>query len=457
MKRIKNNYLKIAILLIVTGSMAFLYWLYSPKQFDNKSIPKDADAIAIIDVKNIRNQFIFSYLKNPSQWKFYSNNSENKKRFDLSNYGIETTDYVSFFHIQKQPLNQWCFVAKIENETKFEKALRNFQFVKTKSNQFIIIYFSKTLNTNIIQYKNQILYCTNTSKNQQNYIRTAEDLFIKQNYFDSKKIENILKTQKEVVIWIQKNNFLAEDAIINISLKENEILADGQLNWKSKYKKPMPFLQNSKALFSLGFNFDMIRNQDILKNHSVKINKMIGFNLDSILIHHPTQTELILHNIIEKKDSAITYDYDDDFNPIKKVVVQTNREPSFYFSMQTDDSKKVYNYLKSQNVIDKDQIFLNFPLAKTKATIQNNTFLLGANLDKIASSKSRNLKIGYLQININKIQAKDWRFLITKNKNLGFFKPFKTLEINLVQKNNSGYFQATLKTNEDQNLYRMMN
>ncbi|PKB16539.1 hypothetical protein [Flavobacterium sp. 5] len=456
MKRIKNYSLTIAILLITIGGMAILYLYGFHKEFDKKNISQNADGIIMVDIKNIRNHFVFSYLKNPSVWEFSLNNSEATKRFDVSNYGIEPSDYLAFFHIQNQPLNQWCFVAKIENETKFNKALVKASFAKTKNNKSFICYYSKIVDACIIQYANQILFCKNASNNQQFCLQIAEDLFEKHNYFDSKKIEKTIKTPNAITIWIKKNNLLDDNGIINISLKEGEIVAEGQLNWKPKYEKLFPFVQNSNTLLSLGFNFEMIQNEDILKNHSVQINKIIGFDLDSILAHHPTQTELVLHNIIEKKDSAITYDYDDDFNPIKKVIVHTNREPAFYFSVQTENSQKVYDYLKVQNIIDDHEVFTNFPLAITKSSVENNSFTLQANLPKDTSSKYSTPKIGYLQINLNRLQPKDWQFLIAKNKNIELLKPFESLQIELTQKNNLGYFQACIKTKKDKNLLKII-
>lgn len=456
MKRIKKNSLRIAILLITIGSMAILYWYGFYKQFDKKTIPSNADGIVIADVKNIRNHFAFLYLKNPSQWEFGTNNTADKNHFNLSDYGIETPDYLTAFHIQSQPFNQWCLTAVIENEAVFERALVNAQFVKTEYGKPFINYYSKTANALIIRYENQILYCANTLNNYQDYAKTAENLFIKNRCFDAKKIEKIIENSKAVTIWIKKNNLFDDDGIINLSLKENGITAEGKFNWKTKFRKTSAFIQNPVALLSLGFNFDILNDHNILKTHSVKINKMIGFNLDSILVHHPAQTELLLHSIIEKKDSAISYEYDDDFNPIKKVVVHTSREPSFYFSVQTDNSQKIYNYLKSQNIIDSHQTFLNFPLAVTKTFVKNNSLIFEANHSKAKSLKPANPKIGYLKINFNKLQPKDWRFLIAKNKSISILQAFETLEINLIKKNDLIYFEALLKTEKEKNLTEIL-
>jgi hypothetical protein len=452
MKSLNSYFSKIAILLIAIGSMAFLYWYGYYKAFDEKYIPKNADVIAMVDVKNIRNYFVFSCLKKPSEWRWNNTDTEFKKRFKFSDYGIKTPDYLAFFHIENQPISQWFVSAKIEDKTVFEKAITKVHFHHTSLQNGMDAYYSKSVGLFIIKYSNQILVSNISEKQKQIALKVAEDLFLKKLFLDAKKIEKTLDTQNAASFWIKKNSLLEEDGVLNLKLEDSEITIDGQLQFKSKYKKESHFLQNPNALFSLGFNFVMIRNQDILKQHSAKINKMIGFDLDSILAHNPTKTELLLNEIVEKKDSAISYDYDDDFNPIKKVVVHTSREPSFYFSMQTENSKKVYNYLKTQNAIDIRNVFVNFPLATTKTSILNNALTLEANPLKNWISKPSSSKIGYLKVHFNKLQPKDWCYIIAKNKNLSFLKSFEYLEIDLSNENNASHFRASLKTDEEKSL-----
>ncbi|WP_348825002.1 hypothetical protein [Flavobacterium aestuarii] len=455
MKRIQNYSLKTAILFIVIGSMAFLYWYGFYKQFDQEYIPDNADGVAIVDIKNIRNHFVFSFLKNPSQWGGRKG-SETRNSFSFSSCGLQTPDFLSFFHIQNQPLNQWCFAAKIENEAKFNKALIDLHFVKNNVRNPFSSYYSKIRKVNIIRYGNQVLYCTNTPKEQKSSVRIAEDLFIKKNCFDSRKIEKAIKNPNAVTIWIEKNYLLTEDAIITIALKEDEITAQGQLKLKPEFRKTASFIQNPDALLSLGINFGMIREHYAITHDKAKISKIIGFNVDSILMYRPAKTELVLHNIIEKKDTAITTDYDDDFNPIKKTVVHSIREPSFYFSMQTDNSRKIYDYLKNQNAIDGHQVFVNFPFAKTRAFAKNNFFILEANSPKYPVSKSFSPEIGFLQINFSKIQNNDWNYMIAKNKNLKFLKSFKTFGMYLTEENNTALFRANLKAKEGKRLIEIM-
>jgi hypothetical protein len=454
MKSNKSSFFKIALLPILLGSVMMLYWYGYHKNFDEKHIPQNADAIVMIDVKNIRNYFIFSYLKNPSQWQLGT--TEINKKFDFSNFGIETPDYMAFFHLENQPVTQWFTVAKIESESDFEKTITKAHFSKIMLKNGMNSYYSKQLGICIIKHSNLILCSAIPEKQKKWVIKIAEDLFLKHQFLDPKKTEKTISTSNAVTVWIKKNNLLKEDGILNLKLGDQEVAVNGQLQFKSKYKKEWQFTQNPNALFALGVNFEMIQDQNHYKQNPKPINKIIGFDLDSILIHNPSKTEFLLNEIVEKKDSAISYEYDDDFNSIKKVVVHTSREPSFSFSMQTEDSKRVFDYLKSQNTIDKHQVFVNFPLASTKTFVKKSTLILEANPKKQVSLKSSLSKMGYLKVNFNKLHPKDWRFMISKNKNFELLKPFGTLEINLTQENNLGHFQALLKTKNGNSLVTIM-
>lgn len=450
MKGIKSYLVKIILLLIALGCITTLYWFGCHKNYDEKSIPKNADAIVMVDVKNIRNYLIFSYLKKPSQWRLGTNELTDK--FDFSNFGVETPDYLAFFHLENQSVNQWFTDLKIKNETNFEKAIIKERFRKTVLKNGMNAYYSELLGVFIIKHSTQILCSVIPKEQKEIAVKAAEDLFLKHSFLDIQKTEKTIGTSNAITIWIKKNYLLQEDAILNLNLKDQEIIAEGQLKWQHKFMKPTLFSQNNNALLSLGFNFGMIRNQDILEKHSVQINKVIGFDLDSILVHNPAKTELLFNGIVEKKNSAISYDYDDDFNPIKKIVVHTSREPSFSFSIQTENSKKVYRYLKAQKAIDNHQVFVNFPLAQTKSSVRNNTLSLEANLPKQRTSTSLSSKMAYLHFNFNKLQAKDWHYIIARNKNIQLLKPFKTLTIDLTQENGVGYFRASLQTKDGKNL-----
>ena len=452
MKPKKSSFFWIVILLTAVGSMTFLYWSGFKKHFDENTIHQNADQVVMVDVKNIRNYFAFSYLKNPSEWQWGAANNKPNELFDLSDFGIKVPDYFAFFHIENQPQNLFYCVTEIQTVTNFEKAITKAHFIKNSLKNGMVCYYSKALKLFIAKHSSQILCATIPENEKEIVLKIADDLFSKKLFLDTKKIQKTIGTSNAINVWIKKNSILEQDGIVNIQLHDNEVVAEAQLQLNPKYGSETQFSENPEGLLSLGFDFKMFRNHKIISQNSAKINKIIGFDLDSILAHNPTKTELVLNGIIEKKDSAISYSYDDDFNAVEKKIIHITREPSFYFSMQSGNSKNVFNYLKSQKVINNEQVFVNFPLAKTTASVLGNAFVLKANLTDGFKQNASAKKIAYLQVNFNKLQLKDWSFIIRRNKNFKILKHFGLLQMNITNLNNSANFRVSLKTKSNKKL-----
>ncbi|WP_264565921.1 hypothetical protein [Flavobacterium sp. N3904] len=455
-KRIKVHFWRIVILLIIVGSVAFLYWLGFKKHFEKNCIHQNADQVVMVDLKNIRNYFVFSSLKKPSQWLKNSENTNTNKLFDLKAFGVKTSDYLAFFHIENQPETVFYCMAAIQNEIDFEKAMNKYHFRKTVLKNGMTDYYSKDIRLLILKHSSQILCASIREKEKEIAVKIAEDLFLKSQFLDAEKIKNTIGTPNAITLWLKKNNFLDKNGIITIRLEDHEIVAEGQLKLKPKYRREIQFSQNKNPLFALGFDFGMIRNFKSVTQNKDKINKIIGFDLDSIISKNPTKMELILYRIIEKKDSSISYSYDDDFNAIEKVIVHTSREPSFYFSMQSDNTKKIFNYLNSQKAIDKDRVFVNFPFAKTNISVHKKNLVFQANSPNPLGQIKPINAIAFLQINFDKIKPTDWKFIIKRQANFKILKHFESLQMNLTPRNNLVNFTTVLKIKDSKSMSEVL-
>ncbi len=448
MKVVKHPFFWIIILLA-----AGIYWLGFYKQYNEKCIHKDADIVVLLDVKNCRNSMLFYYLSNPSKWRFGSEDSK-KGVATLFKSGIKTADYFAFFHIKRQAKTVFYCVAEIANQEDFSKIISTSKSTKISTQNGLITYYSRHLGLFIIRYKDTLLLTNTDQKDQNIALKTAEDLFLHQQYLDFTTIKKTINTQNAITIWLQKNSALQEDAIVNINFDENKMEAHSSLKLAQELLQENTFSVDEKALLSLGFNLKYSQNWKLSKTNTSKINKAIGFDADSILSRKPTKAVLILNEIIEKKDSAISYEYDDDFNQIEKVIVHKTREPSFLFAMQCKDPKEVYTYLKTQKAINKEQVFVNFPLAKTSASIMGDSFVLKANSSNDLNTKKIRKRIAFLHINFNKLHQKEWNILLKRNENFEFLQHFSSLEIDITKEKNLGNLGLNLKANK--NLYAVL-
>jgi hypothetical protein len=444
MKILKNKWFWIIGIILI----GIVYWKGFYKSFDPSSVSKNADKILIVDMKNCRNAVLFHYLKNSSQWSFDTRDSK-KESFDVLDCGLEISDYLAFFHSKNQPENEISLVSKISDQAQFQETLLHFKFKKIGVNKSLTTYFSEEVKLFLVQFSDKVLVTNSEIKNQSLVIKTAEDLFLKKLFIDEEEIKNAINTNNEASVWLKKNSFLREDAFVDINLEEDKITADANLKIDKKLLVQQNFSENKNALLSVGFNPELFSYQ---KLNLTKINKAIGFDLDSILSKKPTKTELVLDGFITKEQTATSYDYDDDFNPIEKKIVTKSQEPSFVFEITCSQPEQIKKYLKSQKAINGEAVFVNFPFAKTIATSSETTFELGANISKIKSKKSFK-KIAYLNCNLNKIQKKESDYLANKIKYFKKLQHFSSLELSVSNEKNFAKMEFSLNTKENQNVF----
>jgi hypothetical protein len=447
MKTLKNKWFWIIGIILI----GIIYWKGFYKKFDASSVSKNADRVVFVDVKNCSNAVLFHYLKNPSKWSFGTGDNQNKG-FNVLDCGVKISDYLAFFHIENQPENEISLVSEISDQVQFEETLLHFKFKKTAIHKSLTTYFSEELKLFLVQFSDKILVTNAVFKNQSLVIKTAEDLFLKKLFIDEEKIKNAIYTNNEMSVWLQKNNFLQEDAIANINIEEDKITANAALKIDANFITQQTFSEEKNAILSLGFNPALFANQKI---NFTKINKAIGFDLDSILSKKPTKTELVVNEFITKEQTAKSYDYDDDFNPIEKTIVTKSQEPSFLFEITCSQSEQIKKYLKSQKAINPENVFVNFPFAKTIASSTDSTFELEANISKKNNKKSSE-KIAYFNCNLNKIQKKELNYLTHKIKYFEKLQYFSLLEMTVSKKEKNAFFEFYLKTKENQNVWHVL-
>jgi hypothetical protein len=443
MKVIKHPFFWISIPLL-----AMVYWYGFYKNYQNNCIPKNADTVIMLDLKNIRNKLLFYHLIHPSKWGKTTKKSNNDK-LSIIESCTKRSDYIALFHIKNQPRTVFYCATKISSESDFSKMLENTRKEKIDCSNDFKIYFLPDLNLIATKYKDRVLWTNLPKKNWSTTVQTAKDLFIDKVFIDEEKIKKTIHTQNTITIWIQKREHLNDDAIVEINFDQNKIEAYSKLKIPSEFLQENTFTDNKKALLSLGINLKKIGTFNFNKT---TLNKRIGFDIDRILSKNPTKTELVLAEIIEKKETVIEYEFDENFDQIEKKIFHNYKEPSFEFSVQFADSKAVFEYLKNQEIINKEEVFVNFPFAKTKVNLTRNSFVLKANSPQTNPLKTTQKKIAFLHINFNQLQSKDWDFILNRNQNIGFLRHFSTLNFELKKEKDYATLNLCLQGNEHKNL-----
>ena len=371
--------LAILSILLLLGYFKFFYKTYS-----NTVVAKSADCIIALDIKRISNTIIWDIITTPSQWKKVSFSSSGKISWkDM----LKIPDYVFVFHSADHPGNAWYSVFEIKSKDDFNKGLAYYHFEKRAGSKGMTEYFSKDLAVEMIQSGNRLLL-GNAAVEDKQYIRgVAEELFVKDQYTANQTLLKNIEAKSHLAIQLFKNNFLQEDAVIKANFDKNGIVIDASITAQKQFGFAEHDFSNSpNSLCVLGFTQPPPSLYSLVtvagREH---ISKAINFNIDSLLLQSNTCYSLDITGIQPRVDSAISYSYDDNFNPVQKVVLNNVLEPSFHFSIKGDSVNNIYNYWSRNGKLEKTaagELFIPMPLVRSYCNKITDKELLIASADQ---------------------------------------------------------------------------
>ncbi len=434
----KRKLLFFGILIVLLA----ICWKLFYQSFNEKQIHQDADRILIIDKKRLQNKVIWEFITTPSLWDISFEDSDEK--WSWKNSGLKIEDYVCFFYLEKG----YYWSTEITNKDDFEKTIHHLDFKEERIDDDFVRFFSEKDKIEGIQYEDKILWSRATEKEKT--IKVAKELFIEKKYFDKNKMERVLSKMNEGSVWIKENQFLKNNTWFDITLNDTiiKIQSDFQLNEKYKTEEQQ-FIYDTTSWINLNYSFHGNEENLIKNSWKKKLNKWMGFSIDSILMTRPKTLSFSLQKMKSRVDSAITYEFDDNFNEIKVIQENKVNEPSFLLNLEGNSNNLVLDYLKKKKIVDSQNIFINIPLVKTKAITSPKSFqLISENYQKEVVSDSIKAVL-FATINFNQIDssyyfddknAKIWNQGITKIKKA-------TLKVN--DKKSKLTFDLSIQTKEN--------
>lgn len=377
--------------LIVLGVLLVFGWykLYY-KSWDNEGVPENADCIIALDVKRITNTLIWNFITTPSQWKssnWFSSDEEGKVSWDDM---ISLPDYVFIFHMPGEPDNAFYTVVEINDKGDFEKGLKQYGFEKTAAGSFI----SRQTGIEFIQHGNKLLVGNATIADKAYIQQVAATLFTKKQQINKSSLEKTINEKSHVVLnstfinhtpVLLRGNFDKESFIFSIPLpveKAFNIVSD-------------KFSYSDTSMLSLAFGQSIHDLKSMLTDSSwQKISKAINFTVDSLLLPTNKYYQLDVTGIYPRTDSAISYTYDDNFNPIEKVTVNKVEEPVFNFTVTGENVINIYDYWSRNGQLEKNgdsSLFTPIPFAKSYCSLPSKNTLTVATNNYAATESNRSV------------------------------------------------------------------
>lgn len=309
---------------------AAIYFVFFYKDKTLKFVPKNADAVILIDVKKLTRQYISSLIVHPSKWS--GSKTKDKKEISLKDSGIRIPDFVQVFHLKDTRFSEWYSVVELKDPQKFASFLKSHQFVSKGKDLF---------------QKDQIFI---KIEGENGIIGTSASAFetINKQLFQS-SVKNMLNADQFITHTTGSISFISGQKIQNFSieLKADEIEIKNTTDVGtlasliSEVQKKNHFLEAELDA----------RN---VKNYARFFNKSL---IDSSQINYFKATA----DLEQVNDTIISYGYDDNFNEIEKKTVQKIIQPNYAINLQSSVPEKAWEYFQHKKWINAQNQFTAIP------------------------------------------------------------------------------------------------
>jgi len=364
---------KILVFILIVFVLTIVgYFFWSLKDKDLQLVPKDADAVVLIDVKKLKEQYFFSSLRHPSVW-FEGSRLNSKKN------GLITPDYIQIFHLENTNFSQWYSIFEIKNKDNFLEFLKGKGFKIAENN----IYKKDRFSVKIEASKCVIGFSNSSFEEKSNLILNSKTKGL---YADELINNSVASVSYFAKSKIHKFAVYLNDNNIEIKTKTVQDIFSSQI---SDLEKRTQFLKlkldskNAKIVSKL-FNENLIDSIDI--NSVSAISELESVN-----------------------DKIVSYAYDDNFNEVEKVSYQKLVQPNYTINIQSPETEKLWSYFQDQKWINAENQFTAIPFQPN--VIKKNSF-------EISIQSTRK--------NINFRESSSGSFILLKN-NLLFVDLLKVL------------------------------
>lgn len=439
-KRIAYILIIVCCIIVTVG-----FFRYNPTVIYTKKVPVSAETVVYINLREIEYNIVLSFLKHPlSQLDFKESSAskEEEKKATLLDE-IEVPNSL-FFYTNKQEFKDFFISSPIVVKEKIIEALKEENFTAknvSKTTVYSKGIISCVLQNNSLQVllkkhkKAQISPELLSKLNQENYF-SENDLIFKQ----------IKNSKQPVAISTLQGDFF-EFVIDGSSLR-----IKGELSEENNFFEPFKATSVAGSILNVSgkLNTELIADK-LDENLKKKFKKLTTLSLDSVTNKWDGVVEGNLTSFIEKLDTIVTYEYDDDFNKVEKKDIQKTITPKVTFELQGND---LCDYLKEKEVIkrvENEDLLTLMPLFTTYNFCKGNGLKFTSVKDQKLIKETDGSNKFYFLFNVANYQEKDRGIYSLKNK---YLDKVKTIQL-LVTNNNQ--LDATIELkNTSKNVFLQM-
>ena len=405
-KRIAYILVIVCCIIVTVG-----FFRYNPTVIYEKKVPTSAKTIVYLNLREIEYNILCSFLKHPlSQLDFKKSTSKKEKKKTTWLDEVEVPPSL-FFYTNEQEFKNFFISSPIVVKQNFKEALKEEGFaVKNVSKTTVYskgviscVVKGNSLQVLLKKHKGaQILPQLLSKLNHENYF-SQNDLILRR----------IKDSKQPIVIGTLQGDFF-EFAADGGGLK-----VQGELSEENNLFKSFKATSIVSSMLSISGKLNTKIVADRLnKDFKDKFKKLTTLSLDSVISKWDGVVEGNLTSFIEKLDTIVTYEYDDDFNKIEKKEVQKTITPKVTLEFQGDGLCSYLEEKKAIQKVDSEDLLTLIPLFTTYSFCERGNLRFTSVKDQRLTKETDESNKFYFSFNVADYKEKDRGIYSFKNKYL---------------------------------------
>ncbi|AZJ32757.1 hypothetical protein SAMN05444344_1505 [Tenacibaculum mesophilum] len=417
-KRIAYILVTVCCIIVTVG-----FFRYNPTVIYEKKVPTSAETIVYLNLREIEYSILSSFLKHPlSQLDFKKSTSKKAKNKTTWLDEVEVPPGL-FFYTNEQEFKNFFISSPIVVKQNFEEALKEEGFAVKNINKTTVyskgviscVVKGNSLQVLLKKYKGaQILPQLLSKLSHENYF-SENDLILRR----------IKDSKQPIVISTLQGDFF------EFSADGGGLKIQGELSEENNLFKPFKASSVGSSIVTVSgkLNTEVLTSR-LGVDFKKKFKKLTTLSLDSVTNKWDGVIDFNLSSFVEKLDTIVTYEYDDDFNKVEKKEIQKIITPKVILEVDGDDLCRYLEEKRAIQKLDNEDILTLMPFFTTYSFCEEEGLrFVSIKGDKQIKEVNKKNKF-YFLFNVADYQNRDRGIYSIKNKYLSKVKTMQLLVAN---------------------------
>jgi hypothetical protein len=356
--------------------IVFIYFKFYRKVYDPRSVPGNADIVLSVDVKNTVRTAVGEFLSHPSRWRMPS--EKTKKEISWRDV-FKLPDFLCLFHIKGQDLGKWYVKVQIDKIKLFNEFIAVKHFQKQDLGN-LVLYTSAELGLHFLRDGENVIISTYRCSREE-LTELHEQLFVKGAWMNPEMAKAYFVSGDHARLFIRNDNYFSSINLVKISVDGDRILINGELHPKAMPAgEILSSVDDKEEIFGMSVAPMPMEYVKLFPDSTkFKWSKTIGLPVDSVFLNTDYSWRFNLKGFTQRQDTAISYEYDENFNEVPKATVVYSTEPVMSLTATGKRAEQIMEMMRNREMIEQDgenYRFTGFPLWPLFAKAAGNNFSL---------------------------------------------------------------------------------